>query len=149
MILVRVDPGPGAALLPQPQSDLDEPTPEFSADWAELVPELPGNSDDTVITKHQWGAFHATALDLHLRRHGVRTLILGGISTNLGVESTACEAFDHGYEQIFAEDAMTAHAAEDHEHTIRRLFPRIGRVRRTAQLLDGIAGARSPGHGVS
>jgi nicotinamidase-related amidase len=55
------------------------------------------------VTKRQWGAFYATDLDQQLRRRGIRTIVLGGIATNFGVESTARAAFDRGYELVFAE----------------------------------------------
>lgn len=102
------------------------------------MPELVGDGEDVVITKHHWGAFYATDLDLKLRRRGIATIILGGISTNLGVESTARAAFDHGYEQIFVSDAMTAHEARDHEHTLRRILPLLGKVRSTRDVVSAL-----------
>jgi nicotinamidase-related amidase len=69
--------------------------------WAEFVPELEVSTDDYVVTKRQWGAFFGTDLDLQLRRRGIDTIVLGGISTNIGVESTAREAFQYSYQQIF------------------------------------------------
>ena len=70
-------------------------------DFSELVPELGQTPFDVVVTKRQWGAFYGTELELQLRRRGVRTLVLGGISTNLGVESTARDAYERGYELVF------------------------------------------------
>ena len=93
---------------------------------------------DVVITKRQWGAFYGTDLDLQLRRRGIDTMILCGISTTIGVESTARDAFERGYQQIFVEDAMAAHAAEDHRHTVESVFPRMGRVRSTEQVLAAL-----------
>ena len=88
-----------------------------------------------MITKRQWGAFYGTDLDLQLRRRGRTTIVLCGIATCFGVESTARGAYEHGYEQIFAEDAMAALTAAEHEHAITRVLPRIGRIRTTAQIL--------------
>ena len=85
-------------------------------DFSELVPELAPKPGDVVVTKRQWGAFYGTELDLVLRRRGVRTIVLGGISTNFGVESTVRDAWERGYELVFAEDAMAAMAAEAHPH---------------------------------
>src|ERR1700722_2197469 len=62
--------------------------------WAGLMPELGAEPSDILITKRQWGAFYGTELDLQLRRRGVRTIVLGGISTNIGVESTARAAYE-------------------------------------------------------
>jgi nicotinamidase-related amidase len=107
--------------------------------WSELVPELGQQPADLVITKRQWGAFHGTELDLQLRRRDVRTIVFGGISTNIGVESTARSAYEHGYSQVFAEDAMTSHSAEAHEFAVRNIFPRIGNVRSTGDVLSALA----------
>jgi nicotinamidase-related amidase len=107
-------------------------------DWAELVPELAPQPSDVIITKRQWGAFYGTELDLQLRRRGVDTIILCGISTSIGVESTARDAYERGYTQIFVEDAMAARNAEEHRHTVGSLFPRIGRVRTTEEVLAAI-----------
>jgi nicotinamidase-related amidase len=110
------------------------PPPE----WSEFVPELAPALTDIVIAKRQWGAFYGTELDLQLRRRGVDTIILCGISTCVGVESTARDAYERGYQQIFVEDAMAARDAEDHRHTVNSLFPRIGRVRSTAEVLAAL-----------
>ena len=107
-------------------------------DWAEIVPELAPQPSDVIITKRQWGAFYGTELDLQLRRRGVDTIVLCGISTNIGVESTARDAYERGYNQIFVEDAMAARDAAEHAHTVATLFPRIGRVRSTEEVLAAI-----------
>jgi nicotinamidase-related amidase len=96
---------------------------------------------DFVITKHHWGAFHGTELDLQLRRRHITTIVLCGIATNIGVESTARCAFEYGYDQIFVEDAMAALSAEEHGLTVAKIFPRIGLVRNTTQILDDLLAA--------
>ncbi len=107
-------------------------------DWTEIVPELGPEPGDVVIAKRQWGAFYGTELDLQLRRRGVDTIVLAGISTNVGVESTARDAYERGYEQVFVEDAMSARDAGEHAHTVRAMFPRMGRVRSTADVLAAL-----------
>jgi nicotinamidase-related amidase len=94
--------------------------------------------DDFVITKHQWGAFYGTELDLEFRRRGISTMVLCGIATHIGVESTARFAYEYGYNQIFVEDAMAAMSAEEHNFTVTKIFPRIGLVRKTADILAAI-----------
>ena len=113
------------------------PPPEFS----ELVPELEVQAADVRITKRQWGAFYGTDLDQQLRRRGIKTLLMSGIATNFGVESTARAAFDRGYELVFVEDAMTSLAAEPHDFANKQVFPRMGRVRSTDVVLAAIAAA--------
>ncbi len=116
----------------------DEPMRGTSAlppDWSDLLPELGSSPSDTVILKRQWGAFYGTDLDLQLRRRALTTIIICGIATEFGVESTARDAYERGYELVFAEDAMTGRAAESHANAITRIFPRIGRVRRTEEIV--------------
>jgi len=87
------------------------------------------------LSTRQWGAFYGTELDLELRRRGMTAIILCGISTNIGVESTARFAYEYGYNQVFAEDAMAALSAEEHALTVTKIFPRIGLVRKTEEIL--------------
>jgi nicotinamidase-related amidase len=108
------------------------------ADWSELVPELGSHPSDIVILKRQWGAFYGTDLDLQLRRRKLTTIILCGIATEFGVESTARDAYERGYEQVFAEDAMTGLTAESHANSVTRIFPRMGRVRRTDEIIASL-----------
>jgi nicotinamidase-related amidase len=109
-------------------------------DWSELIPELDRQPADIIIHKRQWGAFYGTDLDLQLRRRNLTTIILCGISTEIGVESTARDAFERGYELIFAEDAMTSSSAEGHANSVGRIFPRMGRVRTTEQIISALKG---------
>jgi nicotinamidase-related amidase len=107
-------------------------------DWSDIVPELEPESAHVIITKRQWGAFYGTELDLQLRRRGVDTIVLCGISTRVGVESTARDAFERGYQQVFVEDAMAAREATEHHHTVNSVFPRIGRIRSTEDVLAAL-----------
>ena len=104
----------------------------------DLLPEIGPKEGDIVITKRQWGAFYGTELDLQLRRRGIRTIVIGGVATNFGVESTARDAYERGYGQIFAEDAMSSVSAEGHALTVKLVFPRIGRVRSTDDILKAL-----------
>jgi nicotinamidase-related amidase len=107
-------------------------------DWSDLIPELNQQPTDLVILKRQWGAFYGTDLDLQLRRRNLTTIILCGISTEFGVESTARDAYEHNYALIFAEDAMTAQTIESHQNSIERIFPRLGLIRTTDQILSAL-----------
>ena len=110
-------------------------TGPMTPDWSELIPELGQQPGDVVILKRQWGAFYGTDLDLQLRRRGLTTIVLCGIATEFGVESTARDGYEHGYELIFAEDAMTGVTAESHLNSVERIFPRLGRVRSTEEIV--------------
>ena len=123
----------------RPISDEQWSTPaSMPKDWSELVPELNAQASDNIIAKKQWGAFYGTELDLQLRRRKIDTIVLCGISTNVGVESTARFAYEYGYQQVFAEDAMSSMSAQLHENTITSVFRRIGRVRSTEEILRAI-----------
>ena len=112
------------------------PPPDFS----ELVSAMGPKEGDIVVTKRNWGAFYGTELDLQLRRRGVRTIVLAGISTNFGVESTARDAFERAYQLVFAEDAMAGLSPDAHQFAVTQIFPRIGLVRETDAVLAALGG---------
>jgi len=119
---------------------VDAPSPAHALpdNWLDDTPELPSQPGDIHILKRQWGAFHGTELDLQLRRRGIRTLVLAGIATSIGVESTARVAWELGYEIVFAEDATSGPDAAMHANSFDNVFPRIGRVRKTADVLAAL-----------
>ena len=140
VFLVRVATSPDGGDRLDPAADVTwkRPAGPLPADWSEIVPELAGHAGDFIITKKQWGAFYDTGLDLQLRRRKINTIVLCGIATNIGVESTARFAYEYGYNQIFAEDAMSSMAMEDHAFAIKKILPRLGRVRSTQEILESI-----------
>jgi len=138
VFLVRVTPSPDGKDALHPIADAQPWSQVPAPDWADIVPEMGPKPGDFVITKHQWGAFYGTALDLEFRRRGIETMVLCGISTNIGVESTARFAYEYGYHQIFAEDAMAAMSAEEHTFAVSKTFPRIGLVRTTEEILGAL-----------
>ena len=137
VFLVHVARSKGTALSPEADS-VTPPRSETPADWADIVSELGPEPSDVVITKRQWGAFYGTDLDLRLRRGGLDTIVLCGIATTYGVESTARFAYEYGYQQIFAEDAMTDRSKEAHANAIEFVLKRIGRVRKTAEIIEAL-----------
>ena len=139
VVLVHVDPGPKGILFPRTLTDVPRPVPDYPPDWTRIVPELGPRDGDVVVTKHHPCAFHATDLDLQLRRRAVRTVVLGGISTNVGVEATARAGYELGYDIVFVEDAMAAREADLHTFSITRFFPTIGRVRSTDDVLGALS----------
>ena len=127
------DHGPADA----PGRDPNAPPPPANA--SELAPDAGFQQGDVLITKHSWGAFLGTPLDSELRARGITTVLLGGIATDIGVESTARSAYDLGYHLIFIEDMMATVSAEMHDAAVRLTFPRMGRVRSTADVLRALA----------
>jgi nicotinamidase-related amidase len=108
---------------------------------ARIVPELAPQAADYLIPKHRWSAFHGTYLDLALRARGADTLILCGGSTDVGVAATAFAARDLDYNLVIVCDACTSPEADNHAQFMRRIFPRMGRVRTAAQVLAMLARA--------
>ena len=111
-----------------------------SPEWFELLPELGRDPSDILVTKYTWGAFHGTALDLQLRRRHVTQVVLCGISTSAGVETTARSAYEHGYNVTLAVDAMTDSSIEAHRNSLERIFPRLGETGSTAEVLARLSG---------
>ncbi|MFJ6103497.1 isochorismatase family protein [Streptomyces sp. NPDC092359] len=104
---------------------------------SELVPGLV-HYGEPVVVKRTLGGFHATGLHELLTGLGATTLVLGGVATNLGVESTARAAADLGYGLVFAEDAMSALTADEHRASVDLDFPRLGTVAAVSAIsLDG------------
>ena len=104
----------------------------------EAPPEIAALTVDAHVVKRQWSAFYGTDLDLQLRRRGIKTVILAGIATNFGVESTIRDAYAHNYAVIAAEDAMTSFTAEMHGFSCEKILPRLSRVRKTADILANL-----------
>ena len=107
----------------------------FPADWTELVPELEQQPSDYIVTKQRWGAFLGTTLDNYLRQRGVTQVVLTGVATSAGVESTARSAYDLGYNVTLVMDAMTDRDADAHRHCVEKIFPRLGETAETGEVL--------------
>lgn len=142
VVLVRVLSFDGKDML-RPKTDLKSTPLQLPEGWDSFVPELEQLENVYRLTKRQWGAFYGTDLDLQLRRRGIDTIVLCGISTNIGVDTTAREAHQHGYHQIFVEDAMTATTKEEHDYVCKYIFPRIGRIRTSEEVANLFARDRS------
>jgi nicotinamidase-related amidase len=137
VFLVHVERTEGTSL--NTISDIQFTMQQLPPDWSEMAPELGPRAGDIVITKRQWGAFYGTDLELQLRRRGIDTIVLCGISTVYGVEITARFASEMGFQQIFAEDAMSdLGSAEAHNGSVEHVFKRIGRVRKTSEILASL-----------
>jgi nicotinamidase-related amidase len=112
----------------------------FPPGWDELVDELGAEPSDLRVSKQRWGAFTGTGLDALLRERGVTQIVLTGISTSAGVESTARSAHELGYNVVFAVDAMTDLDAEAHQFTVEKIFSRLGELEITANVLKLVEG---------
>jgi len=137
VVLVNVDGGaPGRT----------EQTPriiEFPAGWTDLVPELNQQPGDHTVTKRVWGAFTNTGLGDHLKKLGVTQVVIAGVSTSAGVESTARQAYELGFNVTLAIDAMTDTNPDAHINSVTRIFPRLGETGTTQEIIDLLKENRS------
>jgi nicotinamidase-related amidase len=103
--------------------------------WADIVPQLNQQPSDHTVVKKTWGAFTGTDLDDYLKGRGVTQVVVTGVSTTAGVESTARHAHENGYNVTLAVDAMTDMNADAHDNSVTRIFPRIAETGTTAEIL--------------
>jgi len=115
---------------------------EFPPDFAELLPELDAQPSDILVSKQCWGAFTGTSLHDTLQELGVTQVVVTGVATQAGVESTARSAHELGYHVVLAIDAMTTSDAPAHDHTVERIFPRLGETGTTDEVLEVLAKTR-------
>jgi nicotinamidase-related amidase len=105
---------------------------------SEIVPQAGVQPGDLIITKRHWGAFSGTELEEQLRAAGVKTVVIAGIATNVGVETTARHAAGLGFAVVVVEDACTDRDADAHQASFEKVFPRLGRVRKTAEVIEAL-----------
>lgn len=130
VVLVNVDGGaPG-------RTDQAPRMRDFPAGWTDLVPELNQQPEDLTVTKRTWGAFTRTGLEEHLKKLGVTQVVVAGVSTSAGVESTARHAHEHGFHVTLAVDAMTDMNPDAHLNSVTRIFPRLGESGTAQEIID-------------
>jgi len=128
--LVNVDGGaPGRTERPRLASPL-------VAGWTDLIPELDRQAGDILVTKRTWGAFASTDLEQQLKARGVTQVVIAGVATGTGVESTARQAYELGFNVTLAIDAMTDSRAEAHAYSVAQVFPRLGETGTTTEIID-------------
>jgi len=107
----------------------------FPDDWSALLPQLNRQSSDKTVTKFTWGAFHDTDLASYLSGLGVTQVVIAGVNTSVGVESTARQAYEQGLHVTLAIDAMTDRDPATHDNSVSRIFPRLGETGSTDDIL--------------
>ncbi|MGA3247725.1 MAG: isochorismatase family protein [Paraburkholderia sp.] len=110
-------------------------TGAFPAGWTDLAAELNQQPEDHLVTKHTWGAFTGTDLEQHLKSLAVTQVVIIGVATAIGVESTARQAYELGFNVTLAVDAMTDLNADTHHNAIARIFPRLGETGTTSEIV--------------
>lgn len=142
LVLTRAAFSPGYADMLRTPVDVPLNVPEGGIPEQALAfrAEMEALGAEVVVTKRQWSAFHGTELDLQLRRRGVTTVVIGGVMTNFGVESTARDAWQHNYAVIVAEDACSSLNPDMHRFAVERILPRVARVRPSATITAACGG---------
>jgi len=124
------------------RTERPRPGGKLPAEWSDLIPELNQQPEDHTVTKRTWGAFTNTGLEAHLKNLGVRQVVIAGIATSLGVESTARQAYEFGFNVTLAVDAMTDTNPEAHLNSVTRIFPRLGETGTTQEIIELLDGTR-------
>jgi nicotinamidase-related amidase len=133
VVLVRVaGAAPGRTEQPRRRQTLPE-------GWDDLIPELGQQPNDILVTKRTWGAFASTNLEARLRAIGVTQVVITGVATGTGVEATARQAYEQGFNVTLATDAMTDVRPGAHEYSLKHVFPRLGETGSTQDVLDLLA----------
>jgi nicotinamidase-related amidase len=136
VVLVNVAGGAPGRTEQQP------PRQPFPAGWTDLIPEMDRRQSDIVVTKQTWGAFASTDLEARLKVLGVTQVVIAGVATGTGVEATARQAYEQGFNVTLAVDAMTDMRREAHDYSIAHVFPRLGETGTTHEIID-MLGKRS------
>jgi len=138
-ILIRVVTDFSKDLADLPQSEVDSPfrlpPTGMPIDSTEIPLRLMAITPDVIIFKHQWSAFYGTDLDLQLRRRGIDKIILAGVATNFGVESTARDAWQHHYKVVIASEAVSSFSPELHDFAIKNILPRVSKIKSVTEIL--------------
>ena len=108
----------------------------FPEGWTGLLPQLDQQPGDIAVTKRSWGAFATTDLEHQLKARSVTQVVVVGVATSVGVEATARQAYEQGFNVTLALDAMTDIREEAHEYSIRNVFPRLGETGSTQEIIS-------------
>ncbi len=130
VVLVKVTASPSG------RTEIPSHVQELPAGWTDLVPELNRQPGDHAVAKQTWGAFTNTGLDEYLKNLGMTQVVIVGVATSIGVESTARHARELGYNVTLATDAMTDKDPDAHFNSVTRIFPRLGETGTTKEIIN-------------
>ncbi len=130
VVLINVE-GAAPGRTEQPRPNLSA----FGEGWTDLIPELDRQPTDILVTKRTWGAFASTDLELRLKALGVTQVVVLGVATGTGVEATARQAYEAGFNVTLAVDAMADRRPEAHDHSIKAVFPRLGETGTSQEII--------------
>jgi nicotinamidase-related amidase len=136
VVYVRVPLGDFLSVRSDEAMNLPKDIPASASEIAETAGMQSG---DLLISKRHWGAFAQTALEQELRSRGIETIVLAGIATNMGVESTLRQGTGLGFSFVTVEDACSTFSPQMQDFAFKTIFPRLSHVRTTAQVLEALA----------
>lgn len=120
---------------PKGRTDVKRTVAAFTPKSTSLIPELDQQPGDHLVTKYSRSAFTATDLEEYLRNKGVTQIVLAGMVTSIGVETTARQAYELGFNVTIALDAVTDRNAEAHENSVARIFPALSETGTSAEII--------------
>jgi nicotinamidase-related amidase len=107
----------------------------FGTEAVQVIDEIAPRPEDYMIWKERWDPWHQTTFELSLRRRNIDTIIVNGGATEIGIAATAYGAHRLDFDVVFVADGCTSRYADCQEIFMKSVFPRIGRVRTTDQVL--------------
>lgn len=116
---------------------------DWPGDALPLVPEAAQGTHDIAVARRGLSVFAGTDLADRLRSEGVTTVVLVGIATSFGVESSARQAYDLGFSVVVVSDATADLTADAHAHALTSVFPVIGQVGTAQQVTTAIQTVRN------
>lgn len=138
IVIVNVNPTGASFTKIRTQLSLTIKGPQaaLAPDFLEVIPEIKTTKEDIFITKKAWSAFCKTTLHEELQNRNISQIVLAGVSTSIGVEGTARDASEYGYNIAFAIDTMLDRVPDAHAHSIKNIFPRIGELGTAAEIIE-------------
>ncbi|CAN5115351.1 isochorismatase family protein [soil metagenome] len=111
----------------------------------EFFPELRQHRGDHVVTKSGISAFHpGTRLTELLATLDVTQVVVAGVSTSKGVESTAQDAHTRGFRITIVRDAITDRMRSAHDHSLQHVFPGLGQIATVDDIIAALPAGMPP-----
>ena len=108
----------------------------------QLVPELGPNERDLVMTRlHGMGAVHDSGIDPVLRILGVSTVVVVGVSLNVGIPNSVMDLANRGYDVVVPSDAVAGTPTEYQDQIMKHTIRHLARVAPTRAILEAWSGS--------
>jgi len=104
--------------------------------WGSEFYKVEPKATDCIVIKHRYSAFVGTDLNLILRSKGIQTILITGVVTNVCVETTARDGFNHDFNIILVEDCCGAYFSEEHNGTLVNINKYFGIVTNSDTIIN-------------